>query len=89
MVVQGDPDPTRNSTSYVERQNLSMQKGTRRLTHLTNASSKRIEKHTAIIALYFLHYNFCRVHETLRCTPAMEVGLDTDRSESGVDRRPD
>ena len=77
-VVQGTPDPAKISTSCVERQNLSMRKGMRRFTRLTNAFSKRIEKHAAMIALYFLHYNFCRIHRTLRVTPAMEAGLDTN-----------
>ena len=76
-IIQGDPDPEKISTSYVERQNLSMRMGMRRFTRLTNAFSKRIEKHAAMLALYFLHYNFCRVHKTLRCTPAMEAGMDT------------
>ena len=77
VIVQGNPDPDKISTSYVERQNLSMRMGMRRFTRLTNAFSKRIDKHAAMLALYFLHYNFCRVHKTLRCTPAMEAGLDT------------
>ena len=76
-VIQGDPDPSKISTSYVERQNLTMRMGMRRFTRLTNAFSKRIEKHAAMLALYFLHYNFCRMHKTLRCTPAMEAGVDT------------
>ena len=77
QVVAGTPDPEKISTSYVERQNLSMRMGMRRFTRLTNAFSKRIEKHAAMIALYFLHYNFCRVHKTLRVAPAMEAGLET------------
>ena len=76
-VIQGDPEPEKISTSYVERQNLSMRMGMRRFTQLTNAFSKRIEKHGAVLALYFLHYNYCRMHKTLRCTPAMAAGLDT------------
>ena len=76
-VIQGNPDPEKISTSYVERQNLTMRMGIRRFTRLTNAFSKRIEKHAAHIALHFLHYNFCRIHKTLRVTPAMEAGLDT------------
>jgi IS1 family transposase len=74
-VLAGDPDPKHISTSYVERQNLSMRMGMRRFTRLTNAFSKKIENHGHMIALYFMHYNFCRVHKTLRVTPAMEAGL--------------
>lgn len=71
----GDPDPKHISTSYVERQNLSMRMGMRRFTRLTNAFSKKVENHGHAIALYFAHYNFRRVHQTIRCTPAMEAGL--------------
>jgi len=74
-VVTGDPDPRHVSTSYVERQNLSMRMGMRRFTRLTNGFSKKFENHAHQIALYFFHYNFCRVHKTLRVTPAMEAGL--------------
>jgi IS1 family transposase len=77
-VVSGDPDPKHVSTSYVERQNLSMRMGTRRFTRLTNGFSKKFENHVHQIAVYFFHYNFCRIHKTLRVTPAMEAGL-TDR----------
>ena len=73
--VSGVPDPNHVITSYVERQNLSMRMGMRRFTRLTNAFSKKIENHGHAVALYFLHYNFCRVHKTLRVTPAMEAGL--------------
>src|SRR5438270_11680731 len=71
----GDPDPKHASTSYVERQNLSMRMGMRRFTRLTNGFSKKTENHCHAIALYFMYYNFCRVHQTLRVTPAMESGL--------------
>jgi IS1 family transposase len=74
-VVTGDPDPKHVSTSYVERQNLSMRMGMRRFTRLTNGFSKKFENHAHQIALYFFHYNFCRVHKTLRVTPAMEASL--------------
>jgi IS1 family transposase len=73
--VMGNPNPEYISTSYVERSNLSMRMGMRRFTRLTNGFSKKIENHAASVALYFMHYNFCRVHKTLRVTPAMEAGL--------------
>lgn len=73
--VMGNPDPKHVSTSYVERQNLSMRMGIRRFTRLTNAFSKKVENHAAAVALWFGYYNFCRVHQTLRVTPAMEAGL--------------
>jgi hypothetical protein len=59
----------------VERQNLTMRMHIRRFTRLTNAFSKKIENHTAAVALHFMYYNFCRVHQTLRVTPAMEAGI--------------
>jgi hypothetical protein len=74
-VLAGSPDPKHISTSFVERQNLSMRMGMRRFTRLTNAFSKKLENHGHAVALYFMHYNFCRVHKTLRITPAMEAGL--------------
>jgi IS1 family transposase len=73
--ISGDPDPQHVNTSFVERQNLSMRMGMRRFTRLTNGFSKKIENHGHAVALYFMHYNFCRVHKTLRITPAMEAGL--------------
>lgn len=73
--VSGNPDPAHVSTSYVERQNLTMRMSMRRFTRLTNAFSKKIENHGHAVALYFMYYNFCRVHQTLRVTPAMEAGL--------------
>jgi IS1 family transposase len=74
-VVCGDPDPSKISTSFVERFNLSTRMGLRRFTRLTNAFSKKLANHRAAIALHIAHYNFCRIHETLRCTPAMAVGV--------------
>jgi IS1 family transposase len=71
-VVSGNPDPKHVSTSFVERQNLSMRMSIRRFTRLTNAFSKKIENHAAAVAIWFMYYNFCRVHQTLRVTPAME-----------------
>jgi IS1 family transposase len=74
-VIFGEPDLAHVSTSYVERQNLSMRMGMRRFTRLTNAFSKKIENHIHAISLYFMHYNFARIHQTLRVTPAMEAGV--------------
>jgi hypothetical protein len=66
---------TEISTSYIERQNLTMRMSMRRFTRLTNGFSKKLENHAAAVALHYMHYNFCRVHRTLRVTPAMEAGL--------------
>ena len=74
-VLSGKPDPKHISASHVERQNLSMRMGMRRFTSLTNGFSKKIENHGHQVALYFMHYNFCRVHSSLRVTPAVEAGL--------------
>jgi IS1 family transposase len=71
----GSPDPDHISTSYVERQNLTMRMGMRRFTRLTNAFSKKVENLTAAVSLHFFHYNFCRVHKTLGTTPAVAVGV--------------
>lgn len=76
--IMGDPDLKHISTSFVERQNLSMRMGMRRFTRLTNAFSKKIENHAYMLALYYMHYNFVRRHQTLRVSPAMEAGI-TDR----------
>jgi len=67
--------PKRISTSFIERQNLTLRMQQRRSTRLTNAFSKKLENHEAAVALYVMHYNFCRVHETLRVTPAMQLGM--------------
>jgi len=73
--VNGMPDMERASTSFVERQNLTMRMSNRRFTRLTNAFSKKLENHKYSLALHFMHYNFCRIHQTLRVTPAMEAGI--------------
>lgn len=74
-IVTGDPNPKHISTSFVERQNLTMRMHLRRFTRLTNAFSKKAEMHAHAIALHFMWYNFVRVHQTLRVTPAMEAGV--------------
>jgi IS1 family transposase len=73
--ISGNPDPDHVSTSFVERQNLSMRMGIRRFTRLTNGFSKKVENHAAAVSLWFMYYNFCRVHQSLRVTPAMEAGI--------------
>ena len=75
VVISGNPNPARICTSHVERQNLTMRMQIRRLTRLTNAFSKNIDSHRAAIALHFAHYNWCRIHGSLRVTPAMEAGI--------------
>ena len=74
-VVEGNPDKRHISTSYVERQNLTMRMHMRRFTRLTNGFSKKVENHAHAVALHFMFYNFCRLHKTLRVTPAMEANL--------------
>ena len=76
--VTGKPNPRYISTSYIERQNLTMRMQMRRFTRLTNAFSKKLANLKAQVALHFAHYNFVRIHQTLRCTPAMAAGI-TDR----------
>ncbi|MEM8820122.1 MAG: IS1 family transposase [Pseudomonadota bacterium] len=74
--VEGKPDPAHISTSYVERQNLTMRMGMRRFTRLTNAFSKKLENHLHMLSLYFVHYNFCRQHRSLGgISPAMAAGV--------------
>ena len=85
VVVNGDPDPAHISTSYVERQNLTIRMGMRRFTRLTNAFAKKVENLAAAVSLHFMHHNFCRVHQSLTATnpdgtrtkrtPAMAAGI--------------
>jgi hypothetical protein len=75
QTITGNPDPQHISTSFVERQNLTMRMSMRRFTRVANAFSRKVDNRKAAIALHFMHYNFARLHKTLRVTPAMEAGL--------------
>lgn len=76
-LISGDPDSRRISTSFIERSNLSLRMGLRRYTRLTNAHSKKLANHCAALAIYFMHYNFAKIHSTIRCSPAMAAGVDS------------
>jgi hypothetical protein len=74
-VISGKPEFAHVSTSFAERQNLNLRMQNRRFTRLTNAFSKKVENHEHAVAISMMHHNFCRIHQTLRVTPAMEAGL--------------
>ena len=74
-LITGAPDPKKVSTSYAERQNLTMIMEMRRFTRLTNAFSKKVGNLAHAVSLHFMYYNFCWIHQTLRVTPAMEAGI--------------
>lgn len=82
--IEGNPDPAHVSTSFAERQNLTMRMSIRRFTRLTNAFSKKMEKHALSVSLHYMHYNFARIHKTLRISPAMAAGV-TDKLWSVAD----
>ncbi len=74
-VIEGNPEPRHISTSYVERNNLTMRMHMRRFTRLTNAFSKKVENHAHAVVLHFMYYNFCQLHKTHRLTPAVAAGV--------------
>ena len=76
--ISGSPDEKHISTSFIERQNLTMRMHMRRFTRLTNGFSKKFSNHAHAVALHFVYYNFCKIHKTLRVTPAMEAGITDD-----------
>jgi hypothetical protein len=82
--IEGNPDPKHVSTNFAERQNRALRMSNRRFTRLTDAFSKKLENHALSVALHYMHYNFCRIHKTLRITPAMAAGV-TDRAWSVAD----
>ena len=71
----GNPDQAMISTSHVERMNLNIRMGNRRFTRLTNGFSRKLDNHSFSLAIYFFHYNFCRIHKSLKVTPAMQAGI--------------
>ena len=73
--IQGNPHIKKTSTSYVERQNLTMRMSMRSYTRLTNAFSKKVENLAHSVSLHFMYYNFCRIHQTLKCSPAMAASV--------------
>ena len=82
-IRDGRPDPRHISTSFIERQNLTMRQAIRRFTRLTNAFSKKLDNLKAACALHFAYYNSCRIHKTLRCTPAMEANITSQYGHYG------
>ena len=76
-IISGNPDYNHVSTSYVERQNLTMRMSMRRFTRLTNGHSKKAENHAHMVSLHMMYYNFVRIHQTLRCSPAMAAGVSS------------